>query len=189
MDMKARVLKISLSQFRNSYIHHVLEDETVMIRVAEEGKDTRQVFLTLQRFRMMALSADRLSCLLEQVAEGVGEVDEMIHLGGDHYAAIKSPWIGVQIRKYYVLDGEVLPSHSGVCLKLHEWRVMMNNMGGLYKRLKLESIAPCSLSTDHANQEGAFQCMECWSLTRRALAEKEERSQSGVGEEKEEEKR
>ena len=53
------------------------------------------------------------------------EIDKSIHLGGERWMYIKSPFETVQIRQKYYLDGEDQPRvdrHQGVSLKWVAWK-------------------------------------------------------------------
>ena len=85
-----------------------------------------------------------------------------VHLGKAVFCTVTSGYYFVNIRRYFLLEGKLQPTKSGICLKLAEW----NCLKGYFDAIKtttpeLAEALPCFFSADHANQQGDAECKIC----------------------------
>jgi Transcriptional Coactivator p15 (PC4) len=87
------------------------------------------------------------------------------HIGGSWYVSVTTGYWCVDLRKFYLPDGqdEVRPTRTGIALRLREWNEL--KLAAESIRSAYPSIAatkPCYLNDDHMNQLSALSCRECY---------------------------
>lgn len=153
---------ISVLKNEESFLVQIYEEET-----NGEPNSTKCQTLTPSRWRIFNDNVDEVTSALEKIVRGE-DIDHKTHLGGNVFLSVKSPYRCVNVRKFENGQYEnnrdnVYATKFGVSLKSMQW----NNLKGILDEVnfhlpeELESIVPCYLSADHANQVGYLQCSEC----------------------------
>ena len=96
----------------------------------EELSRTRKgLSLSIPQFKMLAENIKLFDETFKKIRDDLlpegEEIDKSIHLGGERWMYIKSPFETVQIRHKYYLDGEDQPRvdrHQRVSLKCFTWK-------------------------------------------------------------------
>ncbi len=91
------------------------------------------------------------------------DVDVQLHVSGPIFLSMKSPYTNINIRQWFMKDGEKRPTKRGVVLRCAAWKRLF----GLETKMEtclpvLKGVLPCYFSDDHANQMGALECPECY---------------------------
>jgi len=84
-------------------------------------------------------------------------------IGGGYYISITSDFWCIDIIKWFLPHGEndIKPTHSGLALRLREWRVMKQIVEAINnKYAALGTALPCYVQDDHLNQLGSLHCRE-----------------------------
>ena len=105
-------------------------------------------------------------CFLENVDSAVGQyqdskpVDLFIHLGGNYHVSVKSGYPLVNIRRWFVPEGQetLTPTKAGIALTFLQWEKLKSAMLLVEELLngELDNVNFCEES--HQNQIGALAC-------------------------------
>ena len=108
-------------------------------------------------------------CFLENVDSAVGQykdskpVDLFIHLGGNYHVSVKSGYPLVNIRRWFVPEGQetLTPTKAGLALTFLQWEKLKSAMLLVEELLngELDNVNFCEES--HQNQIGALACSNC----------------------------
>ena len=83
------------------------------------------IALNLSRFKNLLMCMDSLNNNFAEVVKG-RDVDFEMHLGGNIYTYVKSPFTCVQIRAKYSKDGDMRYSYfKGISLKQDQWNSLV----------------------------------------------------------------
>jgi len=97
--------------------------------------------------------------------QGSKQVNYERHLGNNYYISVKSGYPVVDIRKWFLPEGEneVKPTKKGIALTFGQWEKLKETNKIIEEKLgeQLDQVEFCELSTDHQNQMGALQCPNC----------------------------
>ena len=86
----------------------------------------------------------------------------MSHLGGNVYYIITEGRACIDIRLYWKTQEEVVPTKKGLCLRPLEYIAVKELVPEIGIALpELDGVVPCYVHSDHTNQLGALQCLEC----------------------------
>lgn len=123
------------------------------------------VSLNPSRFAILMMNSDEISQALDNIRKPEPTcVNYKRHLGGGIYLSVTTGVECVDIRRYFVPDGqkEELPTRNGISLKCSEWRKLVQLDQEIRKLSPLlQNATPCSYDVSHSNQEGALMCKEC----------------------------
>ena len=114
------------------------------------------ISLTLMRWKSF------VNCI-NNVDEALNnETSYQNHLGGNVYCTVKESNPCVDIRQHWKPSEEVVPTKKGLCLRPGEYRRLKESIYDIGTAIpELDSIVPCALQSDHANQLGYLRCSEC----------------------------
>ena len=131
-------------------------------QLTPEGYPTKKgLFLTPQRWVRLLGLTHQVNKAMQEIKEGK-QVDARFHVSGPVFITMSSPWWTVNLREWYMKDGEELPSPKGVVLKAGDWAKLLSLEGNVLECLpELNTVVPCIMDEDHQNQEGALNCSEC----------------------------
>ena len=141
-------------------------DEDFKVQFIVEGVTNAVATMPLNRFVQFRQYADEASARAMDVKRGKKNINYKVHLGGNMYLQVNSPYQGVSIRQFKNIGDanavNIIPDKSGIFLLIPEW----NNFIKLNEELdtdipELISTTTCSDQTDHCNQEGYYTCLEC----------------------------
>ena len=143
--------------------------ELVHIRQYEKDVFTRYMYPTAKG---IALRPHRLvklfelsGCIdkcVEKLRNKDGDVKLRKHLGGGIFVGVVNGYQCVNLRKYFVPVGSVIPfpTRFGIAIRFNEWNALHNAIGDLLKNFpSLMSSTPCHMNTDH--QLNYLDCPEC----------------------------
>lgn len=122
------------------------------------------VSLTLSRWKMLCMHMDDIEEGRKAIHNKNADVDLQIHLGGNFYASLKYGYPCVDIRKFWIPDGQekLQATQKGIALLHPEWDRVVSYIKDIELALpELAEVTPCPLREDHQNQEGMLQCSEC----------------------------
>ncbi|KAJ8303808.1 hypothetical protein KUTeg_018731 [Tegillarca granosa] len=92
-------------------------------------------------------------------------VDYIYHLGENVYVSIKNGYPVVNIRKWFLPEGqkEILPTKKGIALTFRQWEFFRGAIDLVSQMLKdeLKKVSYCEYSLDHLNQMGFLSCSRC----------------------------
>lgn len=152
------------------YEHNTNVEETIIdVRLFDDDEPTEKgQSMTLSRWRILCDSIEIIDKNLEDVKKDK-DVDYRLHLGGNVYVSVTSPYRCINIRKFYfmrnVKSGKktLYPTREGVSLRFPEWAKLKNNLCEINFHLpvELDSVVPCYARQDHSNQMAMLECMEC----------------------------
>lgn len=142
----------------------------VDIRQWEDGKKPlagKGVSLNLRRFRVLQEYMVDITEALEAVRSGENK-NSIIHLGGMFYALVKSPYVCVNIRRFFKPkdqdDTGLLPG-SGIALKRAQWnRLVEINNNIQYFLPEMKDVELCYQHRDCLD----VMCSECYPLNGQA---------------------
>ena len=82
-----------------------------------------------------------------------------MHKGGGIYISRSPRLQHIDIRQWYIENGEVKLSKTGVCMMNKQFKQLIDRKSEIQKNLLKEArVSPCYLDADHQNQEGYFMC-------------------------------
>lgn len=115
--------------------------------------------LSLSRWKNLINNIEDIEKEVESM-KNKEDVDYRLHLGGNIFVSIKTPYWCVNLRKFR--DGTI-PTHEGLSLKFGQWQHMIGRLDEIHFQLPIdiETVIPCQLSEDHQNQVGMLRCPEC----------------------------
>jgi len=90
--------------------------------------------------------------------------DYRVHLGGFVYVKASKEYGTIDIRQYFIPDGQhnEIPTKKGVTLRKFEWFALKKHVDDINRLSEdLINAKPCVESLDHANLEGYLACLEC----------------------------
>lgn len=97
-------------------------------------------------------------------------VDYKYHLGENVYVTIKNGYPVVNIRKWFLPDGqnETVPTKKGIALSFKQWEFLRSAIDLISQILKdeLDKVSYCEYSLSHLNQMGFLSCSRIWILFR-----------------------
>jgi hypothetical protein len=120
--------------------------------------------MSARRFAMFLLTKQKIEDAKRDIGNGSESVDVREHIGGGVYLTLKSGTNLINIRKYFIPPGSILPipTRMGIALKFSEWDKLMDcieDMKNLSQDLK--HAEPCFNGLDHANVMSFLECKEC----------------------------
>ena len=129
----------------------------VDIREWTDDKPTKKgISLTLMRWKNFVDQLEYVDKTLED-RKSYGS-----HLGGNVYCNVGEYSVCFDIRQYWQPEKEMVPTRKGICLRPEEYRQLKEHVRDIGQALpELDAVVPCYLQSDHMNQLGALQCLEC----------------------------
>jgi len=123
------------------------------------------VGLTLQRFKELQRFAKEMDqCLDTIIREEHTELKFSQHLGGNLYAGVDSSYLGVDLRKFWLPEGEetIAPTRKGIFLTPEQWRLLLSSFEHIQRDIpELNDVTPCYEGIDHSTRTGFLKCREC----------------------------
>ena len=141
------------------------KDGFQLIKLSDAIKN-KTIQLPTQRWKVLIWCIDAIEQSLRQLFERK-EVDFKHHIGGGWYITVKSGIYCIDIRRFFIPIGqrEIKSTRDGFALRIREWRTfksLVRQISADHPHLK--QVVPCRDNIDHQNQEGAFQCRECYAF-------------------------
>lgn len=168
MKMNRNSFCLDIGEFRTIMLYYTLGRDYITIieqkQLMGNGPYIDYTYhIPLKRWKLLTKSADDIGKCLDKVVNGQDGIYYSIHLGGNNYVKVQSPYKCVQIRKWmYTKENKFVPSSKqGISLKACEWRNLIDNMEYISDNLDIESVTACADQNDHMNQQGYFACPEC----------------------------
>lgn len=121
------------------------------------------ICLTQSRFATLQYFADLIKPQIEKLRNKEGNVSFRFHLGGGIFLSANSDFPTINVRRYFLPDGQTSPhpTKKGIALRLREWDAIVEKFDDITKLLD-KDIMPCFLVEDHhLNMEMGFNCPEC----------------------------
>src|SRR6267154_53892 len=122
------------------------------------------VCLTTSRLKSLTNKLDEIDEQLKQASSSASyKVEQSLyksHLGAGIYASVGSEFKGVDLRRYWVPEEQMLPipTRNGIFLSLAQWNSLKQKIPKLLAaHSELNSAEECF----HANQMGYIGCKEC----------------------------
>ena len=91
-----------------------------------------------------------------------GDLLFKLHLGGGVYVTVSEKFSGVDIRRYWLPEGQInpTPTKNGIFLPTTQWKALKEKIGNLILiHPELNDVRPCADS--HENIGGMVECKEC----------------------------
>ena len=77
-----------------------------------------------------------------------------LRIGGPWCISMSSGYQCVNVRKYYMVDGNWKPTRVGIALRLAEWEKFKTIINEIYRiRPDIAAVLPCYLQEDHQTSE------------------------------------
>ena len=162
-----------LSTFNGQTLVHVREYQTSGVKQYPTKKGAT---FTGGRLAMLRRSIEGINAALHQQEVNAscnvtvqGGVLYMMHLGAAIYASVNEKFHGVDLRRYWMPEGQLapVPTKNGIYLPAKQWKKLVKKLDQLLaEHPELLLARECSLS--HDNQMGMIECRECmpfgWTL-------------------------
>ncbi len=140
----------------------------VFVESAYRGLNTttptiKEFCLNLQRWNQLVWNLEEIKLAVDDQVEGK-EIRFTQHLGGNHYVRVNSGFEVVDLRRFWLPDGqsEIRATRNGIALKFDEFRKLTSFLPHIEKVVpELTDVQPCYMEPDHANLLGALYCSEC----------------------------
>ena len=116
------------------------------------------VFFNPSSFATLRLHADEITKALEEIESGQAN-DFKVHLGCGIFCTISAEYTFVNLRRYFPLDGKLMPTTKGICLQKKEW-IALKSLFETVKNLSPEiaSASPCFFADDHITKSACPTC-------------------------------
>ncbi len=120
------------------------------------------ITLTVDNWLDLKMAFEDISKELSRL-NGTEKVDYRQHIGKNVFVSVTTGWNFVDIRKWWMLDGEKLqPKRKGISLTPDEWQKVTQLAETLHKVVpELAYAIPCGMREDHQNQQGMLACAHC----------------------------
>ena len=140
--------------------------QVIMLKKTGGDKKTSTLVIPPQRWANLALRMQSVNDVIYKVKkEGLSaHVKELLHISGNMYISIESPYWVVDMRQYYMdSEGELKPGRNGIALKFQEWSKLCYQGVEMVKchAPDIAELQPCATRIDHQSQEAAMDCPEC----------------------------
>lgn len=99
--------------------------------------------LTLNRWKNLLTNIEDIQKEIDGITNE-DDVDYRLHLGGNIFVTIKTPYRCVNLPKFR--DGTI-PTQEGISLKFGQWQHMIGRLNEI--QIDIDSVIPCPLSEDH----------------------------------------
>ena len=144
--METKKIKIGdIRYVRATYEYVIIEDELTH----------RHAMLNFQKFAKLYYSTDDINAAVEKVCLNQEVVNFRQHIGGAWYVSVTSGFKCVDIRKYFMIDGQLKPTRIGIGLRMSEWENLVKAIPSIHAdRPDIAATVPCYLREDHNNQQG-----------------------------------
>ena len=121
------------------------------------------VSLPSLRWVSLVYMAPAVADAIKKVKEKGREVNFELHIGGNVYITVTSPYWLVDIRQRFVdSEGNLRPTRRGIKLRFAEWKALTETFEEVKDAApEVGVITPCYLGVDHQNQLGYLSCPEC----------------------------
>jgi hypothetical protein len=151
-----------LSKYRPVHLTYPKDADCVVLTHKVAGGDWKSVSLLLPRYA-------KLMSLRREVDEAisVSKINDDYkfskHLGGLLYVTVSSKYPCVDIRQFYLYDGDLKPRRQGVALHYAEWYYFKQAYEGLCKVVpQLVEMKHCSALHSIEKLDESFACRECY---------------------------
>jgi len=120
------------------------------------------ICLTATRFAALIYCADLVKPLLEKIRNKENGISIRLHLGGGIFLSANSDFSAVNVRRYFVPEGQTVPypTKKGLALRFSEWNILVEKFMDISKLLDNDNM-PCFLREDHQLLSIANACNEC----------------------------
>ena len=116
--------------------------------------------LSISAFSKLVSNMEDVKAAVEQMREKK-EVDLNLHLGGKVYVRVRTPYLGVSVRLFFVLNGQILPSKYGLMIKLKHFDKFASSVKQLSEMFPTIAMTENICELSHDNQESLFSCKFC----------------------------
>lgn len=151
---------LCVSEYQGEKRVHIREYDVI----GEKSYPTKKgVVFTAGRWAKFRNFMDEISQHVEAL-RNEEPVDYKMHLGGGIYVVVKSGYMCVNVRKYWMPKGELqeIPSKFGLALRLKEWDQLVKSFWKIEKFWpELQDAKPCTDDESHANMYAVVDCKEC----------------------------
>jgi hypothetical protein len=141
--------------------------ELVFVKSTYEGWNTTPTItefcLNFQRWNHLAWTFEEIERAVADHEDGK-DVHFKQHLGGNHYVQVNSGFKVVDLRRFWLPEGQtqIRATRKGIALNFDEFRKLVSLLESIVGILpELSSVEPCYLRSDHCNVLGALSCAEC----------------------------
>ena len=155
--------RIPLGQSLYLVASEFLGEVKIHIRHYERERPTKNgICLSLRRWNELKLV---LREIIDTVAKYEQEkADLKHHLGGNWHVSVTQGFPCVDIRKFWLPDGDsaIRATRKGIALKFTEFQKLVEAVPVLDQHVpELLQVNPCYKQDDHQNQLGMLGCVEC----------------------------
>ena len=149
-----------VSKFRGEVFVHIREYETNPI-TNKLYQSKRGVSFIPSTFATFVLNLDEIDRNVRALNSDK-QFEYKVHLGKGVFCTVNAGHNFVNLRRYFLLNGQLQPTKNGICLKPIEWYCLKGYIESIKSSApELESAVPCFFLTDHSNQESASNCSIC----------------------------
>jgi len=131
------------------------------LRQCPDGYPTQKgCILNSSRWAVLTDHLEELEKKMTEVLNGGTDIDFKIHLGGNLYAAVKTPFPILDIRLRFMNEGKLLYTKRGVTLRFPGLNRLKQNIQRVHEAIP--RTKPCYLVHQETNDEmGCARCKEC----------------------------
>ena len=151
-----------LSKYRPVHLIHIKDSDCVVLTHKMVNANWKSISLLLPRYaKLLSLRRE----VDEAVSKSKTSTDYKFsrHLGGLVYVTVSSKYPCVDIRQFYMYDGDLKPRRQGVALHYAEWYYFKQAYTALCKVLpELSEMKHCSASHAIEDIDETFTCGECY---------------------------
>ena len=149
------------SKFRDDTYIHIRE-----YIQTDDGKDIpskKGIALTPGRWKLLTMYTEQIDEAMQSFLDD-RPTALSLHLGGNVYLTLKTGYPCVDIRQFYMAEGEteIRATKRGIALKFAEYEKLKTCIEDLKTYIpELEDVIPCCFSSYHSNQLTWYACPEC----------------------------
>ena len=151
-----------LSKYRPVYLMYPEDADCVILTHKIANAKWKSISLLLPRYaKLISLRRE----IDEAISKSKTSSDYKFskHLGGLVYVTVSSKYPCVDIRQFYMYDGDLKPRRQGVALHYAEWYYFKQAYQPLCKVLpQLTEMKHCSAMHDIENLDETLACEECY---------------------------
>ena len=172
MEPDGELLRIPIGTDRFAVVCRFNGNILLHIRHYKFSKESNKFYptkiganLTVRRFAHLMTNLGEITKTFDQIRSSDNNIVSFsLHVGGGIFCTLKTGVPGVDIRRYFVPQGEtkVHPTKNGIALKYYEWTKFVNSLDEIKNsNPSLMNARHCFERGYHYNHEGAMTCTEC----------------------------
>ena len=121
--------------------------------IIEDDLTTKSAPLTLQMFSKIVFNLEDIDEAVAKLKQNDELVKFRLRIGGPWCVSVTSGYQCVDVRKFFMMDGNLSPTRIGISLRLSEWEKFKAAIDEIHRcRPDIAAVIPCYLQEDHNNE-------------------------------------